>query len=436
MKLNRLMILTLLFKASMGSALFAQMGVPSRDNMIEQELLGPSMRDILNGNKETPPPFLEQSEEELIKFPDLEEVTKEELPKESSVEEDTKTKNEEKDLASWINEYCEFGGAIEVEAFWLKDFNGVKESDISLEAAELDFEITVTDWAVGVLSVEWEPEDETFLVKEAFVRFGDTECYPYFAVLGRLFVPFGIGTGAIVGDTLSVSDPLTIEIFEAQEEVAMFGYRWNGLYAAAYVYNGETNSGNGEDDHIEHYGATIRYGIDRTNFSFSAGIDYISSVFDSDNLSFVFPGALQARYAPGVALHTRYFNHGFHFIAEYNGAFRSSSFEVAINADEVENEEELIFEDITSQPSAWQIEIGYVTDICCHSTYFALNYSESYDLDGFFPRRRFLATVGRWIYEDQILLALEYGRDWDYSKSKGGTGKQADSVIFQMAYEW
>lgn len=331
--------------------------------------------------------------------------------------------NEGQGLEAMINEYVEFGGAIEVETFWLRGFDDHRVSDISLETAELDFEITVTDWAIGILGIEFFPEEDKITVKEAFVRFAQPECFPWFLEIGRLFVPFGTGTGAVVGDTLSISDPLTIEIFETREDVLLFGYERCGWYVGAYVFNGDSNRGGG-DDHIEQWGTTIRYGYgdETTPTAMSAGIDFISNVFDSDGLQEELPEALEANYAPGFAAHIRYFTNGFSFIAEFNGAFKSSSFDV--------DDDEL---DLA--PKAWQIELGYEKEICCRSTYFALNYSESYDLHGVFPRRRFLATAGRWIY-DGILVAIEYGHDWDYSESEGGTGKTADSVICQLTYEW
>ena len=113
--------------------------------------------------------------------------------------------------------------------------------------------------------------DEQFIdrfdVKEAFVTFGDIDVAPRFAVVGRIFVPFGLGTGDPVADTLGVADPLTIEIFETRGDVALFGWdnkTWNG---AVYAMNGETNEFGGEE-HIDQYGATgwlprerIRHGI-------------------------------------------------------------------------------------------------------------------------------------------------------------------------------
>lgn len=324
-------------------------------------------------------------------------------------------------LATKINRFVDFGGAIEVELFVDRDYEERWRSDIVLDSAELDFEITVVDWAKGFLSFEWEDEEELVSVKEAFVLLGGTKCYPFFVLAGRVYVPFGIGTGAVVGDTLSVSDPLTIDIFETREDVVILGTRWNRFYAGFYGFNGDTFR-SWRQNHIDQYGATVRYYYERPNLSYNLGFDMISCVFDSDNLSKAFPEALFNGYAPGLALHGRYFNNGFSLIVEFNGTFSSTGFE----------QDGIRYK---LAPKAWQVEIGYERDICCRSTYFAINFSRSYDLQGAFPKSRLLATIGRWIYKD-ILLAIEYGHDVDYSRSNYGTGKSYDFFVAQLAYEW
>lgn len=324
-------------------------------------------------------------------------------------------------LAAMINEHVEFGGAIEVETFWNRDFDKDTTTDISLEAAELDFEIQVTDWDTGVLAIEFDPEDDKVTVKEAFVTFGDIErCLPFLQI-GRLFVPFGISTGAIVGDTLTISDPLTIEVFEAREDVILIGYEKKGFHTSAYVFNGDTNKGGG-NDHIEHYGATIRYGAEGCYTSYAVGIDFINSVFDSDALTEEFPEALTERYAPGIAFHFDYHWHGFSIVGEYNGALRRVKFEKDGDT-------------LHLAPKAWQVQLAYETKICCKDTFFSLLYSGSDHLHGAFPKSRYLANAGIWLY-DSILLGLEYGHDVDYSETSGGTGRSADFVFTQLAYEW
>ena len=122
---------------------------------------------------------------------------------------------------------------------------------IELTAFELDFEFTPTDWINALLVIEL--VDHTKVeVKEGFATLGGTKEHPYYLRGGRLFVPFGLGTGAVLGDTLSVTDSLTIETFETRKEVIMCGRIWNGFDAGAYISNGTRGQ----------FGATFRYGIE------------------------------------------------------------------------------------------------------------------------------------------------------------------------------
>lgn len=331
-------------------------------------------------------------------------------------------KDEDGGLASMINDHVDFGGAIEVEAYTERDYECHRHSDIALEAAELEFEITLNDCASGFVSIEYDGDFEEIIVKEAFVLLGDSESFPYFAQIGRVYVPFGIGTGALVGDTLSISDPLTIDIFETREDVILIGAKSNGFYGGVYVFNGHTFR-NWKHDHIDQWGGTIRYSHENCRYSINAGFDVISTVFDSINIEEEIPEALYVGgYPKGLALHCRLFSRGFSLIAEFNGTFKRRTFYV-------EGEDGEDPRKVWLEPKAWQLELGYQREIYCRTTYVALNYSESRGMYGFFPRTRVLATVGRWIYED-VLLALEYGHDVDYPISEEVTCFVSRDLVF------
>jgi hypothetical protein len=139
---------------------------------------------------------------------------------------------------SSINDYVIFGGVLESLVFWQEDFDGVSESDIVLDTAELDFEIQMSNWALGSFVVEYFDGNDFFLqsteddevaidrltVRQAWVMVGDLSNYPLFALIGRDVVPFGISTGDPITDVLTINDPLTVEVFETREDFVLFGY--------------------------------------------------------------------------------------------------------------------------------------------------------------------------------------------------------------------
>ena len=360
-----------------------------------------------------------------------------------------------------ISEHVKFGGTIEVQTFSAQDFQGISESDIFLDTAEFDFEVTVNEWTTGYINIEWlDGEDQPlefavddiefidrFNVDEAYIILANLKCRPGYVKAGRAIVPFGVGTGDPVADVLTVNDPLTIEAFETREDIIMLGFDNQGFNpdrvftTAIYVFNGDTNEFGGED-HIEHFGATAGYRVKGYSSSVDVDVDFISSIFDSgktrrDGLGGLFPEALENEYVPGIAAHVKSNFGAVSVVVEYNGALDSTTFDV--NGDAV-----------TIAPAAWQMQLGYQFGydprqeaIGSYGTYIAAGYSQSKDFaDPFlvdrreqFPERRFLATIGTWPLKG-VRLALEYAHDEDYDIADGGTGNTADAVTGQLTYEW
>jgi len=384
--------------------------LPPEKDPLKDELLGPAMQAV---EEENGGPQTQSDEGDTPTRKAKLKSKKDEKPSRDEGEDEESKEANGDDKKFKLSEYFQFGGAIEVEAAILNDFEEPWHGTIELTAFELDFEFTPTDWINALLVVEL--VDHTKVeVKEGFATLGGTKEHPYYLRGGRLFVPFGLGSGAILGDTLSVTDSLTIEIFETRKEVIMCGGIWNGFDAGAYISNGRRGQ----------FGAAIRYGIERkkANVSLSAGLDFISSVFESDALSEEFPEAVGTQYAPGLAAHIRVFKKGFSLIMEFDTALSKTSFTQESEA-------------LRLAPMAWMIEVGYARKLLGKETYFAINYSESYDLHGAFPKSRLLVSIGRWIHKD-IRLAFEYGHNVDYPESSGGTGRSADSFLTQLAIEW
>lgn len=358
--------------------------------------------------------------------------------------------------ASSINDYVDFSGSLEAGAFWAEDFDGVRNSNISFDTADLDFKIRVSDWVSGSLVLSYESGtnvlfptttgNEAFVdrlnVREGLITLGNTERFPFFGRAGRAVVPFGISTGDPVTSSLTLNDPLTIEVFETREDFIMFGFEgptpppppplpttpvlgpppvrpllidplvrklstWlcsslscyppplkpvppatpptplPPFTAAVYVYNGDT----GGRDHIQHLGATLGY---QTKGMFTRGripwaidfdVDFNSSVFDSDFLAFEYGSFLdQIGDVPGMAAHLKSNLGPVALIVEWNGAIDNATF-TAFKDDSKQA--------FSIRPSTWQVEFAYQFDfnpsveaIGAQGTYFVVGYSESEDLAG------------------------------------------------------
>ena len=449
------MVVAVMFCFLTGSTAWAEEGIPSG----ELENLKRMMQEVISENQELRKRVgeleaemtkvkatmtkQEQPTEEAAKAPAKEPteeaVTVREPTKEPTVEAAIEAAKEPtkpaEGLALIFKPHVEVGGAIEFKFQWSEDFAGVTESTIKLSTAEFDFDITANEWVTGTLVVGWDGDRDVFTVTEAFITLGNTAEFPLFLKAGRFVVPFGISTGATVAaglrDTLSITDPLTIEVFETEEDSVGLGVEVNGFNAGAYAFNGQTNTGGGPDI-VDQFGGYVGYRFKNDNMSLDARVDAISSVFDSNNLALAYPEALRSAYAPGISAHARFGMGGFSLITEYDSALRSTRFAqvVGFTADG-----DPITRAVRIQPRAWMIEGGYTTEILDKATWVALGYSQTYGLAGRFPETRLLATVGTWIF-DFLRLDFEYGHEWDYSVAEGGTGKGADTFISRMTFEW
>ena len=106
-------------------------------------------------------------------------------------------------------------GTIEVEASaW--DGDSGEGSDIKLAKVELGFDAHLNQYTHGHLLFLYEEgeEDDRIRVDEATITIANPAVSPAFFRAGRMYVPFG------KFETNMVSDPLTLEIAEAQAELA------------------------------------------------------------------------------------------------------------------------------------------------------------------------------------------------------------------------
>jgi hypothetical protein len=295
-------------------------------------------------------------------------------------------------------------GTIEVEGSWGEDYADESSSDIVLATADFALSAQPTDWATGTLAFEWDDKADKITVDEAFITLGKTESYPGFVKAGRFVAPFG------VYETQQIADPLGHDAFEVKEDAVMLGIESSGFATGAYVFNGDTNE-DGNERHIEQYGASVVYGGGHWAVEYNFGIDYISSVFDADGLSEWYPDSLAGDYAAGAAAHA---------VISYNGIGLITEYITAL--DDVNGLE----------PKTWQLEGFYTATIGEREVVLSLAFNQTDDLAGQLPENRISAAVSIGLFES-IGFAVEYSHDSDYDINEGGTGGDADTITTQLA---
>ncbi len=215
----------------------------------EESIPRPSYLDIpepTNTSEQMPQPaFLDPQNPELSITDQLDQLTRRigELETTRVAQEDaTRTiiRRSFAERGSNITDAVVFGGTLETLTFWQDDFDGVSESDIVLDTAELDFDIQMNNWSSASFVIEYfqgndflfpttegdEVGVDGFSVRRGIITLGNTARYPLFITTGRDTVPFGISTGDPVTDVLTIVDPLTVEVFETLEDFVMFGFEF------------------------------------------------------------------------------------------------------------------------------------------------------------------------------------------------------------------
>jgi hypothetical protein len=261
--------------------------------------------------------------------------------------------------------------------------------------------------------------------------------------------------------------------------------------AGVYFYDGDTfekASREGEWDPEHHMGGMFAYRTRGTcrpylggqqapderlswlhvacPWTLDLGVEYIGSVFDSNFLNFEYRGFTATRedfgfgldrigFVPGMAASVKATLGPVGLVAEWNGALHETDFfDDSVFGPTGMNER------ISIRPRAWQVALAYQFDwnpsveaIGSQGTYVTVAYSASRDLAGamraifgdrgaptlarvgFIPRRRLLVGAGEWVLPN-LRLAIEWGRDWDYSKGHGGTNQVADAILSMVTFEW
>ena len=316
-----------------------------------------------------------------------------------------------------LNDHVRLSGLVEVEACYSKDFDDNDASDIVLATVALDIDIDLHKYVKAHILFLWEEDDtEPVDLDEGYIYLGNTEHFPLYLQVGKLYVPFGNY------ESNMISDPLTLELGETRESSVVLGIDFEGLYASAYAFNGDIDK-RGDDDEIKCYGFNTGYAFENDTFGLDIGMDWINSIADSDTLGDALPGKIKS-YVSGLSAHAVFSWQGFNLIGEYLGA--TDDFKA----------DELDFKGKGAQPEAWNIEVGYIFEIAGHETVVALAYQGSDEALALeLPEERFLGTVGIGLI-DGLSLALEYAHDEDYDKKDGGTGDNTDTVTLQMALEF
>ncbi|MEN8217176.1 MAG: LbtU family siderophore porin [Pseudomonadota bacterium] len=281
-------------------------------------------------------------------------------------------------------------GIVQVEARFNQDYDGNDSSDFVADEVGVAIEAQVHKLVKAQIAFLYEEGATDLEIDEAFVTLGESELY---LAVGQFYVPFGNF------ESHMISDPLTLELGDAREKAAQVGFETGGVYGSIYAFNGATQEDS--EDKIDHYGANIGFAQETEGFSYDLGVSYISDIGDSDGL-------------------------GAHFLFNIGPVSLIGEYVTALDG----------FNGKGAEPKAWNAEVGYSFEIGGKETTLALGYQGTEEMVAMeLPESRILAGLSVGIYENTT-FSFEYARDEDYKQSDGGTGKNADMMILQLAVEF
>lgn len=309
-------------------------------------------------------------------------------------------------------------GLIEVEYSNGEDYAGASVSDVALATIALGIEARVNNMiTANILLLDEDDDGSSDEVDEAYLIYANPKDPALTFRAGRLYIPFG------VFGSHTVSDPLTLELGEAQESALQLDYSANMMTASFYLFNGDSNEANAVgDDEAKQFGVNFSYSKEANDAVFEANFGYISSIADSDSLS----GSIAAvdsldSYVAGINAYVGYSKAPISLSFEHLGA--SSKFDVT----------ELAFKGDGARPTTYSIDAGYELTVFNQEAVLGVSIQGSDEAVALgLPEERLAIALSMAVMEGTS-LGFEWLHDKDYAVSAGGTGESADLITVQLA---
>jgi hypothetical protein len=329
------------------------------------------------------------------------------------LEEKLKTEEDGR-LAEWTKRIT-MSGVVEVEAGYTSTdpvgAESTDDSDIAVATVEVGIGAKIVDYVSGDILFLYE-DGEDIVIDEAFITVDGEDAVPLYLRAGELYVPFGNF------ESHMISDPLTLEIAETREAALQVGTETGGFYGSAFVFNGDVNESDADDDHIDNFGANAGFGMENDAFSVDVGVSYLNNLIDADG----WEGAIEDEelalneYVGGVGAYAIIGVGPVTFIGEYVTALDDVEW---IDADDNQINEDQI--------AAWNMEIGFGFNIGSKEASLAVAYQGTDNAQSRLPETRYLGAFGVSIFENTT-MALEYFMD-EYENDDEATALTAQLAI-------
>lgn len=302
---------------------------------------------------------------------------------------------------------------VEVEVGSSKDFANAKTTGASLATVQFAMDAEINKKVKGHVQFLYEEGDtDPYNIDEGTIMIGKEDAL--LITVGKKYLPFG------KFETNMVSDPFTLELGETVETTLMASYKHKIFSGSVFFFNGAVNEATATKDSMDQIGFNADFTISNKAWTIETGASYINSINDSDGISAVVAGPVNAHIA-GLGIYLKVTADALGFIAESVQSL--DEFQVG----------ELAFNGAGAQPSAMNLELSYKAKISSKEVTFALAHQTTKEALGLaYPEHRIQLAAAYELYKDTN-LALEFAKDSDYSVGDGGTGNSANTATLQLA---
>lgn len=310
---------------------------------------------------------------------------------------------------SSIGDRIAFGGVVEVEAATgdSEDFSDRSYSSLSVATVELALSAELSEKVGAEIVMLYEEGDTPFDVDVATLRL-DQLFGPVNLTVGKQYLPFGRFETALVNDTLA------LELGETNKTAGLFAMEQGGLSGGLYLFDGDVD----REKHLENWGLTFSYGEETWNI----GVDYISSLAESDSLSEAPEAGFEYQSDDGgISVAANWERDNVVFMGEYLTAIDDIVWSNGINS-------------LNAEPSAIHLEVSLGTDIQGRNYTFAVAAQQTDEAGGALPEQRLSFGCSTTVY-DGLGVGLEFWHDVDYDQNEGGSGNSANNIVLQLAAE-
>lgn len=334
------------------------------------------------------------------------------------------------------------GGYLEFDSqYWNTDSGGIvvgpsrqllpkTGSGIYATTVDLDTLSNLNDYTTAFAKVEEEdigtPEAH-MIFRKALVNFGNLDKSPFFATVGKTYLPFGVYGG---GGVWSV--PMTRAVFRPSEvPLAALGYYKDGFNSNLAVFNNSAvNKEIADYVYSIYFAGAPEYGV-----GYTLGAGYMNDIRAT-------PSALGAAYksageldaskrVPAVDLNAEASYLHFDLTGEYMKALRQGTY----NDNVITTGQDIVSPgEAQGIPAAWAVGGSYTQPFYGKPMYYSLSYSKTYHMAGVpmgwsaqpIPgpvavegiESAWIASIARSI-EDNFILGFEFNRSHTYDSHYG-----------------